>query len=150
MSEDLITRLKKELEGQIALIAAAQTEVRQLQLAIAAIEQDRRDQRRKAAAADDADGDTRAIVRRGELRRGLLDCLRNGIVRRSEFDAALRQRGIATTPNSISNALNRMTGKREIRWDPHRKVYLINEEGPDADAAEPLHLNGATADLHSA
>jgi hypothetical protein len=45
---------------------------------------------------------------------------------------------------------NRMTGKREIRWDPHRKVYLINEEGPDADAAEPLHLNGATADLHSA
>lgn len=145
MSEDLVTRLRKELDQQQALIAQAQTRVRQLRLAIAAIEQDYRAQCDEPVPSDWGGIEARPIVRRGELRRALLDCLRNGVMRRSAFGAALKDRGIITTSNSISNALNRLTAKREIRWDPQKRVYLLNEEGLTTDVARPLQLNGVAS-----
>lgn len=143
MSEDLVTRLRKELEQKQTLLAQTRTEVRQLRLAISAIEQDNCPQPEDVIAASSGDSDVRSIVRRGELRRALLDCMRSGIVQRRAFDAALKDRGIVTTSNSISNALNRMSNKREIRWDPERSIYLINEKGPDTEVTRPFQSNGA-------
>lgn len=152
MADDILAKLKAELKGHLEILVRSKTAAQELRLAIAAIEQSRKPQT-EAARAVESTKPSRPdkLVRRGELKRALLDCLRSGIGARSEFEEALKERGIETSPNSISNALHRMTSKREILWDNQRKVYVLLRyaEGPDADATRPLQSNGA-ADWSSA
>ncbi len=138
MADDILARLKADLEQQLAVLARSKVAAQELRLAIAAIEAAREPQKEPKGTQ------TPKLVRRGELKRALLDCLHHGIGARAAFDEALKERGIETSPNSISNALHRMTGKKEIRWDPHQKVYLLaNEEGPSTKMERPLQSNGA-------
>lgn len=111
----------------------------ELRLAITAIEQARQP---KVDTHSVPEGPAR-IVRRGELKRALLDCLRCGIGARSALDEALKERGIETSASSISNALNRM--KNEIRWDTQKKAYVLrNAEDPAVSPARSSLSNGET------
>lgn len=140
MTDDILAKLKAELERHLAILANSKTVVQELRLAIAAIEGSRQPLKETKQASTPT-----KLVRRGELKRALLDCLRSGIGARSAFEEALKERGIETSANSISNALNRMCGKKEIRWDPHKKVYALRtEEGPSTGMERPLQSNGAT------
>jgi hypothetical protein len=139
MTDDLLARLKSDLQRELAALAKAKVNVQELKAAIAAVE-DTREPQEEANREQPA-----RVVRRGDLKRALLDCLREGIGARTKFDAALKLRGVETSSNSISNALNRMAKKKEIRWDAQSKVYVLaDEEGLSTGMERPHQSNGAT------
>jgi hypothetical protein len=140
MNEDILVKLKREFEQQLVVLAAAKTAVAELRLAIAAVEDSRRCQITNALQPPCGG----KALKRGTLKSALLDCLNSGIGARSAFEEALKERGIETSANSISNALYRMMLQKEIGWDPRRKAYFIrNEEGSDRELTEPLQTDGA-------
>lgn len=148
MADDILSKLKAELDGHLEILARSKTAAQELRLAIAAIEQSRKPQVdiTRPITSCKKPASLGKLVRRGELKRALLDCLHNGIGARSEFEEALKERGIETSPNSISNALHRMTSKSEIRWDNHRKVYVLrNAEGPAGETARPSQESATSA-----
>lgn len=145
MADDILSTLKAELQGHLEILARSKTAAQELRLAIAAIEQSRRpqvDTVRPVTSRKPSSLST--LVRRGELKRALLDCLHSGIGARSAFEEALKERGIETSANSISNALHRMATKGEIRWDNRRKIYILrNAEGSAGETAKPSQEDGA-------
>lgn len=135
--DDVLERLKAELRDREQRVAAEQSAICDLRLAIKGIEGGRQDQ-------PVAEG--RRKGRRGFLKRALLDCLRDGIGDRADIGRRLAEMGVKSSASSISNAIYRAQVAGEIGYDPVREIYTLkNDEGPDANATRPLQTNGAAA-----
>lgn len=140
MADDILATLKADLNQRLQQLLDCKRNVQELRLAIEAIEKSRQTQAENKRASDAPP----KVVRRGELKRALLDCIRSGVGARSAFENALMERGIETSPNSISNALHRMMTKNEIRWDNQQKMYVLqNAEDPAGETARSSQLSAA-------
>ena len=148
MSDDVLERLKADLLRLEQITSVAQQSMRELKIAIAAIE-DARDVPTTSQAREVA----KKNGRRGFLKRALLDSLRGEGQSRDALARELERRGVKTSPGSISNAIYRAQQAGDVRWDAKRGVYLLRpeyEEGLDAEVTRPLQSNGVTADWSSA
>ena len=122
---------------------SARAAIRDLEIAIAAL----------ASKQDSAASGPRP-KRRGELRRAVVDCLRQRIGRVSKIRAELASRGITTTGPSISNVLNRLHQDKIARPDLTRGgskpkstwvlVEQAQEQGSPAVLSAGLQLNGSS------
>jgi hypothetical protein len=141
MSEDLLERLRAELLRHEEIACVTQQSIRELRIAIAAIE-DARDVPTTPRAREEA----KTSGRRGFLKRALLDSLRDQGRNRDALARDLERRGVRTSSGSISNALYRAQQAGDVRWDQKRGVYALRneyEEGPDTEVTRPLQSNGA-------
>lgn len=117
MTEDVLDALKRELAEHRAAEKAAANAARELEVAIAAIERSRS----KSAAPTSRQNP----IKRGRLSDAIIQLVADGRGWRSTMESDLREMGLPTNGNSISNALNRLLRKGEIRYDG--KKYLPSD-----------------------
>ena len=116
----VLENLKAQLALEQEALKKATSQVRQLNIAIEALERD-------AAAQAHAIQTQRPTRKRGHLSKAILDCIREGIGTVSLIHKTLEERGVVTTGPSISNAIQRLQGKHVIETDLGRKLWVIKE-----------------------
>jgi DNA-binding transcriptional ArsR family regulator len=131
---DVLKKLKEDLEARRAQLAEAKRAVQHLEIAIAAIERDEADSKKRIQ-------NQRQTTKRGHLSRAILDALRDGIGTASAIVDHLERQGIKTTQPSVSNAIQRLQGKY-VRWSLEKKMWVLtaddgffSEEGTEKASA---------------
>jgi hypothetical protein len=122
-SAGILEKLKSDLSVQLAARSDAERAVRQLEVAISAIE------------ANEVSASQRPGFRRGYLLRGVLDAIRDGVWSASAIARHLEQQGIKTTPQCVSNAIGRLQAKGKVEFDPEMRAWrltAITEAGREA------------------
>ncbi|MBJ7532763.1 hypothetical protein JDN40_01325 [Rhodomicrobium vannielii ATCC 17100] len=117
---DVLKKLKEDLEARRAQLAEAKRAVQHLEIAIAAIERDEADSKKRIQ-------NQRQTTKRGHLSRAILDALRDGIGTASAIVDHLERQGIKTTQPSVSNAIQRLQGKH-VRWSLEKKRWVLMED----------------------
>jgi hypothetical protein len=139
---DVLQKLKEELKAQRITLADAKLAIQHLELAIGAIERNQAETKRRIEHQ-------RPTVKRGYLSRAVIEAIRDGIGTASAIVSHLAQQGITTAQPSVSNAINRLQGKKQIHYDLklRRWVLTANTGSIDEDGANkvsaPDVLSGA-------
>lgn len=131
---DVLQKLKEDLAAQQAVLADAQHAVRQLQVAIAAIEKVETQSKSEIKYQ-------RPARRRGQLQRAVIEAMREGIGTVGPIVRHLDLRGIKTTPASVSNVIQRLQRKKQIHTDPRTQRWVLTASSGNGEAA--AKANGA-------
>lgn len=115
---DLIDSLKEQLMEEEQRLAKATLRIKQLKVAIAALERD-------AAAQADAVEGQRPTRKRGAVSKAVLDCLRQGIGTVALIKKTLMDKGVTASSNSISNAINRLQARRVVAHDAQLGRWVV-------------------------
>jgi hypothetical protein len=115
MGDDVLSALKRELAEHRSAEKIAANAARELELAIAAIERSRSSMATRTTRQNP--------IRRGQLSNAILQLIAEGRGLRATMESDLRELGLPTNGNSISNALNRLSRKGEIKYDSKTGRY---------------------------
>ena len=115
---DVLQKLKDDLAMQLAVLADAKRAVQHLQVAIAAIERDEAESKRQVKHQ-------RPTSKRGYLSNAVIEALREGIGNVSLITKRVKQQGIETTQQSVSNAIQRLQIKRKIQFDQKLRRWTL-------------------------
>ena len=143
--------LEKRLEQASQRLAEAAQEVQELTAAITAIDNVRTGRQVLIARQDPKP----KKKKRGVLRRGVLDAIRERRGTVNRIKTYLGDRGVITSSASISNAIQRLQAEKLIEKRPGSEDWVIatesnprtaagfqNDEGPTDRSAGPLYQNG--------
>jgi hypothetical protein len=129
---DVLENLRAELARQEVIFADSKHAIRQLRAAIDAVE--------RVRALSNPDGEHQHHLKiRGYLIDGIIDALRDGIGAVGPIVQHLERQGIKTTKASVSNTLNRLQSKKQVRHDQKKQLWFLTE--PENNAG---HTNGAS------